>query len=143
MKKKKYSDNFKSQVKKQSEYNNILSVFADYAATGIWIDGACADYDELSNLGFDDDICQAVIPMLEQYQNLYESFDFWSEDADYEKTYKLPAYKEYIRLGEDIFKILSNNSPEQIMVEYLDERTGIRYILINDKFVAKEDSCLN
>jgi len=124
---------------KIKNYKKVVSVFCDYCATGIWIDGSSASFECLEEIGFDHLKTQHVFPDLERYQELYEGFDFYSNKADYAKIYASDDFKEYKELGLKIFTELDKVSPYNVLVEHLDEKTGERFIIIDSKIVNKKD----
>jgi len=120
-----------------------ITIMADYCADGLWRNGAAIDTDILKEeFNIPDNIADHLEKKIAKWQEMYEQFDFWSEKANSEETYKTDEFREFERLGTEIAKEVRKILPEDIPVIYFDEITGKRYIVqSNGEFIYKKDIC--
>lgn len=103
----------------------IISVFCDYSADGLWVNGASDDLRGLCEdlkLPYDEVLGARIF----EWQMVYEKFDFWSASADSNAVYGSDLYKNWEMEGRLIAIEIRKIIPLGIEVEYMDERTGIR-----------------
>jgi len=102
-----------------------ISVFCDYAADGLWVDGASDDLEGLCkdiNIPFD----PILNIRIRAWQDQYEEWDFFSGKVSYDTIYATPEFKAWNAEGLKIAKVIRDIVPGEIEVEYLDEKTGQR-----------------
>jgi quinol monooxygenase YgiN len=106
----------------------------DYCADGLWENGAAINVEILAedlNLKYEELI--DLESDIEDWQNIYEGFDFWSDRADAAKTYETPEFKKFLELGERIAFDVRKIVPDNIDVIYYKEgNPNARYYVHRD-----------
>ncbi len=117
-----------------------ITVMCDYCADGLWEDGAAIDADILAeDFEIPKEIMEPIAKRLSDWQAMYENFDFWSAEADYEKIRSTPEFREFTKLGTELAREIRDILPDNIDVIYYDESQPARfYVQKNGEFVLKE-----
>jgi len=119
-----------------------ITVMCDYAADGIWVNGAASEMGLIAedfNMEYDDKL-KKLQEKLDKWQDMYEEFDFWSDKADAEKTYATPEFKEFLKLGEELAYEVREIIPKDIPVIYFKEgKPNARYIVNSDRTMTLKE----
>ncbi len=114
----------------EKEKEKVISIFCDYCADGLWLNGAAIDATYLEDdLNWDKEFVARITPMLDKWQEMYEGFNFYSSLKMSQIIYKSPKFKEFEKLGLEIYeemKAYEQDPNNYHIIEYLDEKTGER-----------------
>jgi hypothetical protein len=110
-----------------------VSVFCDYAADGLWVNGIAADLNDLLlDLDVFIDDFDELNQALNKWQTLYESFELFRPDRDLEKIKTSDDYKTFEKLGVKIVKRIREIVPDDIPVYYWDEIRFYKFEVLPD-----------
>ena len=110
-----------------------VSVFCDYTADGLWINGIAADLNDLLlDLDVFIDDFDELNQALNKWQTLYESFELFRPDRDLEKIKASDDYKTFEKLGVKIAKRIREIVPDDIPVYYWDEIRFYKFEVLPD-----------
>jgi hypothetical protein len=105
-----------------------LTLMCDYCADGLWDNKGraihCSDIKELYNFTIPKKICKNI----ELWQDMYENFNFYESREITKKELETEEFIEFETLGEKIFQDLSKIIPENVTLEYFNERTNERLL---------------
>ncbi len=102
----------------------VITIMADYCADGLWENGAAIDADYLTeDLNFSQEFVDSVRGPLEKWQNMYEGYNLYTSKEESQKVYDSEDFKEFEKLGEQIFDIFLALNQDEYIIEYFDERT--------------------
>ena len=104
----------------------MITIMCDYTATGIWYNGYSVDCDYLIELGIPKDKINPFIDRLEEWQDMYEDFDFYTGEQEFKDIYKTEDFKKWEKMGHEICIDIRAIIPEEYDVEYFDEVTSKR-----------------
>jgi hypothetical protein len=112
-----------------------ITVMCDYSADGIWANGGATDLELIAeelNMPYNSK-WKSIQNELYDWQSKYENFDFWSDKADYEKTYNTQEFKKFLEQGKKIAFEVRDIIPNNIDVIYFSEgRPNARYCVNTD-----------
>ncbi len=112
----------------------VITIMADYAAFGLWENGAAIDADYLTeDLNFLKEFVDSIRGPLEKWQNMYEDFDLYTSREESQKVYDSDDFKTFEKLGKWIFKEFLALDQDDYIIEYFDERTSERKRKENDE----------
>ena len=115
---------------KKENGKSTISIFCDYCAWGLWLDGAAIDADYLKeDLDFPEEFVDRIREPIERWQNMYEGFNLYTSEEESNEVYASSHFKEFEELGleiADLFRELNPKIRDKYNFEYLDERTSKR-----------------
>ena len=105
----------------------VITVMCDYCAWGLWLNGSAIDTDYLKEeLDFDPVFVDKMGPIILRWQTMYEDFNFYQSEQETKKSLNSPDFKEFEKLGLEIFKEFLALDQDKYIIEYFDERTSKR-----------------
>jgi hypothetical protein len=118
-----------------------ITVMCDYCADGLWENGAAINVEILAeDLGLNYEDLLDLESDIDDWQAMYEDFDFWSDRASPEKTYSTPEFKRFLELGEKIAYEVRKIVPEEIPVIYFKEgKPNARYYINNNNTMTLKE----
>jgi len=107
-----------------------IKVMCDYCADGLWEDGYAIDIDMLvEDYDIPEELIKDLRPKIEEWQDLYESFEFYDPDVSDEEIKSREEYKKFMKLGPEIAYEVRHILPTSIRVIYFDEDNSKEYIV--------------
>ena len=119
---------------------NQVTVMCDYAADGLWIEGAATDAKDIATtFGIPWEKMEPISNQIDIWQGIYEDFDFWSNESDPKLIKESSKFKEFLKLGEKIAIQIRGILPDEVEVIYFDDGIPARfYVLPDGQFKVKE-----
>lgn len=112
---------------KDASGKDVITIMCDYTADGLWFNGAAIDASCLiKDFGFKETDLEEIRDLIDKWQQMYETFDFYSPKADAEKTYASNDFLLFQKLGEYIFALMKDIPQDDYIIEYFDEKTKER-----------------
>lgn len=127
-------------MNKINKNENTIIVMCDYCADGLWLArGGAIDAKYLfEELTFNEQEVLLVEPLITQWQEMYENFDFYSAESNTDEIYAAKEYNIFKRLGRVIAISIKIIAPPEYTIEFFEEHTTNRFIIDSDlKFKLK------
>ncbi len=114
-------------MKEKEEEKIVITIMADYCADGLWLNGGAIYPDYLSEeLNFSEEFVERIREPIEQWQGLYEGFNFYTSEEISDNYYETDGFKTFEKLGRLIYQEFLDLDQDEYIIEYFDERTSER-----------------
>lgn len=115
----------------------MITVMCDYSAFGLWEDGLCTHFLNLPYLRvFNNKSMRNLEDRLFDWQETFESFHMYVlDDFETGKLIRSKRYKDFLKEGFEIAKLLRKALPSRYEVEYFNDLNSERIRI--DKHMSK------
>lgn len=122
-----------------------LTLMCDYSADGLWKDGAAVSWEDIvQDNELTGDVAlefEEIGRQIDNWQSQYEAFNLYESTDESEGVYGTEDFKKFMKLGEELFFKLDafiKKYKLPYIVEYFEEITSKRYIIVDNKIVEKK-----
>jgi len=106
-----------------------IKVMCDYCADGLWRNGYAIDAGMLAEeFNIPDEVIKPLAKEIEEWQELYEGFEFYDPNVDTQVIMQRPEYFKFREMGPHIAEKIRKLLPDDVRVIYFYEDSGREYI---------------